>query len=579
LAVYYGVGVKGDEVHNATGKRLVDFTPGELARYAAYSCNDLDLAMGILRVMLTHFPPRELWHIDTTIRMFTEPTFIIDEPRLKRAHAAELERKADLLKRVGADKKILLSNEKFAALLQSLGVDPPRKPRKPSANNPDTEGWAFAKNDHGMRDLLEHEDDQIRWLAEARVGVKSTINETRMSRYLRAGAGGRRVPVYLKYAAAHTYRWGGGDKMNFQNLQRGGEIRQCLIVEDGLVLVVADSAAIEARGVGWLAGQSDLVADFKTNVDLYSKFASRVYGRTVNRKFTLPDGTKPDLEPGYVGKTSILGLGYGLGWAKFADTLLKGPMGAPPIQFSHAVAAQLGVDIPALLADLRTLEAGDHDGAVYFSAFFQDKRRRGTFLKYKARLSREDLAVHCAASLIVVQTYRRTYPAIVSLWKTMGQLIQCMLEGTQAAFGPGGILRTRQNACVLPSGLELHYPDLQYSHPIYDEETGEEIGGGYSYWNDREKKRVRLYGGSMTENVVQALARIVVADQVLICRLKYGYHVVTTTHDEGVFVVPEAQGEEAAERVVQEMCVSPDWAPDWPLFAEGGCAKSYGGAK
>lgn len=576
LAVYYGAGQKGHEVKDALGKRREDFTPEELAAYGRYSCNDLDLTFSILRAMLGRgFPAVELWHIDSTIRMFTEPSFVLNESRLRAAYAAELARKAEFLRRSGVDKGTLSSSDKFAALLKSLGVDPPHKP---SPKHPDTEIWAFAANDHGMQALLEHEDESIRWLAEARVEVKSTINETRMARFLAAGAGGRRLPVYLKYAGAHTYRWSGGDKMNFQNLQRGGELRACLEAPPGEVLVVADSGAIEARGVAWLAGQADLVEAFKTGADLYSQFASRVYGRPVDRKKKNPDGTKPDETPGMVGKVSILGLGYGMGWAKFADTLLKGPMGAAPIQFSEADARQLGVDVDAVAVDVAILE--DPGEPVFVSAFLADARRRTTFRKMISRLDRVELGIHCAAAWVVVQTYRKTYPAVVTLWRTMSELIQCMLDGTEAAFGPGGVLRTRKDALLLPNGLELRYPELKYSHPVYDEDTGEEIGGGYSYRGGHGgKERVRLYGGSMTENIVQALARIVVADQLLQCRLKYGLRLVTMSHDEGVFSVPEADGAAMRDAVVAEMKISPEWAPDWPLTAEGGCAKSYGEAK
>jgi hypothetical protein len=325
LAVHYGAGEKGHEVLNAKGKRRADFTPEEWLRYGEYCKNDVELTYDIFHKMLAGFagppfPEVELWNIDTTVRMFTEPSFVLNEPLLRTFLASEQDRKKELMRRVlGSDgegmsdeavaeavRPVLLSNDKFAALLIEMGEDPPRKvsaarekTRKklvdagdPAAEEYDVTTWALAKSDPGMQTLLEHEEDEIRWLAEARIGVKSTINETRTERFLKAGEGGRSVPVYLKYGAAHTFRWGGGDRMNFQNLVRGGELRKSLLAPPGHLLVVADSGQIEARVIGWLAGHADLMDIFRRNDalgdagDFYSDVGSTFFGKKLSKKET-----------------------------------------------------------------------------------------------------------------------------------------------------------------------------------------------------------------------------------------------------------------------------------------------------
>jgi hypothetical protein len=251
LAPFYGAGEKGEEVVLALGKHRRDFTPEEYAQYGQYCVNDCELTRFIFdRMVEEGFPENELWVIDTTIRMFTEPQLIVDEDLLKRYAEYEDQRKDALVARVcgsideSVTRKVLRSGDKLAEiLLREFDIEAPRKlspshkckdvcPKKGTEGHtcksscvcedpcPKTETWAFAKSDPGMQDLLEHENEEVRWLAEARVAVMSTINETRSRRFLRAGANGRAVPVYQKYAAAHTFRAGGGDKMNFQNLER-----------------------------------------------------------------------------------------------------------------------------------------------------------------------------------------------------------------------------------------------------------------------------------------------------------------------------------------------------------------------
>ena len=88
----------------------------------------------------------------------------------------------------------------------------------------------------------------------------------------------------------------------------------------------------------------------------------------------------------------------------------------------------------------------------------------------------------------------------------------------------------------------------------------------------------RIYGGKLTENVIQALARIVVCDQMLeidrACQ-EVGGSVVLTVHDEVVAAVPDAYVEEMFDLAISAMRTPPAWAADLPLDAEGGYAKEY----
>lgn len=537
LMTHFGVGQKGTEVHEALGKHREDFTPEEWARYGGYCLNDCYGTFAIWQKMEPAVPPIEAAVVDFTVRAFTEPTLRMDTALLQEALATELKRKEDLLSRAFSDREELMSNPRFAEALLKLGVDPPMK----TSLRTGKETFAFAKSDPGMKALLEHPRDEVRWLAEARVGVKSTIAESRIGRMLKLVEGDRAAPIYLKVAAAHTQRWGGGDKTNFQNLPRKGPLRQALMAPPGHVIVACDSAQIEARGLAWLAGQEDLLESFRLNRDVYSEFASVAYGRKVDRK------KNPDDEvPGFVGKVCVLGLGYGMGWRKLAATLLAGAMGGPPVKFTKADAEKLAVDTEA------------------FATKFQDALE-----EFPSRLGFDELAIHCAVSKLLVDRYRGKNDRIAECWDNASEVIKMMDSPASVGvrFGPGDAFKVERHAILRPSGLRLHYPGL----------SDRDDDGSYTYMGGGAGKEVtKIYGGLLTENMVQAFCRDIVAEQAAFLRWNYGYRIVTTTHDEVVICVPEAEGEEAMKRMVEVMRLSPAWCSTLPLNAEAGLAKRYG---
>jgi DNA polymerase I-like protein with 3'-5' exonuclease and polymerase domains len=307
VAERYGVGEKGNEVVNAKNKRLADFTREELSRYASYCVNDVDLTRDVFKIMVEKFPKQELKLIDLTLRMFIDPVLDLDTGLLETHLDKIKDWKDELLEKSGTTKEDLMSNPKFAELLKGLDVDPPMK-ISPTTNKP---ALALAKSDEGFKALMEHEDVRVQALVAARLGNKSTLEETRTQRFIDISKRGL-LPVPIRYYAAHTGRWGGDDKINLQNLPSRGPnakaLKRSIIAPEGQMIVEADSAQIEARVLAWLAEQEDLVTAFANKEDVYKKMASKIYG--VQEE----DVTK---EQRFVGKTTILGAGYGMGAPKF----------------------------------------------------------------------------------------------------------------------------------------------------------------------------------------------------------------------------------------------------------------------
>lgn len=307
LAERFGLGQKGDEVNHALGKRRTDFTATDLAAYGEYCKNDCVLTLELFKILAQGFDKDELKLIDLTIRMFSEPVLQLDSFVLSEHLEDVKEKKEALMSRMLIEKDDLMSNPKLATVLESLGVSVPMKVSPTTGKMT----YAFSKTDEAFKALLEHENVLVQHIVAARLGVKSTLEETRTARFLNISARGA-LPIPLRYYAAHTGRWGGDDKVNMQNLPRSSPLKKAIVAPEGYMMIDSDSSQIEARTLAWLAGQDDLVDAFERGEDVYKKMASAIYMKPE------ADITK---EERFVGKTTILGAGYGMGGKKFQAQL------------------------------------------------------------------------------------------------------------------------------------------------------------------------------------------------------------------------------------------------------------------
>ena len=318
IAAYLRLGTKGDAVVAAKGKHRSAFSEAEMKAYGAYSCNDTELAWGIRNRLMPIMPEDEQITVDLTIRKYVRPRLMLDVTALTQ-RKGELEKEnedllAKLQKTYGVSAGDIRSRETFAHLLNDHGASPPTK-----FNATGESTYAFAKTDPAFKALLAHPRAEVRELVAAKMKLSSTIEHARTVRLIDLAAHTLgRLPVPLVYYGAHTGRLSGDEKINLQNPQKvemkdgvmlKGHIRKAMRAQPGYVVVAADLAAIEARIIATLAGQDDLVEAFKTGFDIYSEFASKIYMCPVNKK------SEPLKR--FVGKTCILGLGYGMGVDKF----------------------------------------------------------------------------------------------------------------------------------------------------------------------------------------------------------------------------------------------------------------------
>ena len=277
LANFYNLGQKGDEIIQGLGKKRNDFSPQELDRYADYCLQDINLTYKLYQKLRTKVPVSELMIIDQTIRMYTEPTIVLDKEVLADHLQKVRDDKRQLIESLALKglseekvKKALMSNQIFAKILETVGVEPPMK----TSLRTGKETYAFAKTDKEFTALLEHPNPKVQSLVAARLGTKSTIEETRTENLMKVADRGA-LPIMLNYYGAHTGRFSGGDKLNLQNLPRNGAIRKAITVPKGHSLIACDSSQIEARMVAYIAGQDDLVQAFREGCLLYTSPSPR----------------------------------------------------------------------------------------------------------------------------------------------------------------------------------------------------------------------------------------------------------------------------------------------------------------
>ena len=509
LAERYKIGVKGNEVVNAMGKRLDDFTADELDNYGNYCRNDVALTSSLFGHLSDGFPDNEYQLIDMTLRMYTKPRLKLDS-ELLHGRLAEIQKsKSELLnnlkEKLNCDteeevRAKLASNKQFAEILTSHGVAVPTKISAVTGK----ESPALAKTDEGFIALSEHDNPFIQELCAVRLGTKSTIEESRIERFIGVGKRNRsKLPIPLKYYGAHTGRWAGLDAVNFQNLpsrdKAKAALKKAIIAPDGYYIVNCDSSQIEARVLAWLAGQKDVVKAFAQKQDIYCEDATKAFGRKI---------TKADEMERFIGKTMRLGLGYGTGAKKLYQTLTLGGANVTEEQCTD-----------------------------------------------------------------LVDKWRENNKNIVQLWRDADKAIDALLswpsgdEGCQGKpfhLGNNSLLVDR-TGIMLPNGLYIRYPNLRKDD---EEEKSRTI-------YDSRKGPVNLWGGVVVENVVQALARIIIGEQ-MVALEKGGYPPVLTVHDAAVCLVPQNMIEEGLQFIVQTMSAAPKWGKDLPIACEAKYGQSYG---
>lgn len=534
LAEDFKLPAKGKAVNSTDG--LETITPEIEQELADYCKHDVYLCEEVFKRLSKGYPAKELRLIDMTLKMYTRPVLQLDQNMLMDAIAEEKEKREGLLHRLGLDEAVLASNPQFAQALKALGVDPPTKVSKTTNKR----ALALAKNDALFQALLNGGNEEVAALCEARLKVKSTTERTRAQRFLEISKRGA-LPVPLSYYGASTGRWTAskGSAINMQNLKRGSFLRKAIMAPINNQLAVGDLSQIEPRVLAWLADYEELLDIFRSGGDPYAQFGAQMFG--------IPGMTK-DSHPveRQSAKSALLGAGYGLGWASFAQQLLVGFLGAPPLRYTKADAKKLGVTGDAIKAFVAN----------------EDYVKRMEEIPHIC--TTQELLVHCITAKAIIDKYRAAAWPVKTFWSAMEEmLVRCLAGGEEMVYK---CLTFRKEEIVLPNGMRILYPNLRQ----------EKDDKGAKRWV-YGPEATPLYGGKITNNVVQGTARIVMTDGML--RVNKRYPVVGTVHDELIAVVPDEEVADAKTWVLAQMTMEPSYMPGIPLAADGGVHRRYGLAK
>lgn len=534
LAKELGVGVKLDlEATNTKGKRLADFTPTELRAMEQYNKVDTELCAKLFKALARGFPKSELMHIDMTTRMLVEPGFWLDTDLVRSAlEAVKADKQRSLL-----DLAQQLGIEQYAvnAVEHGVGIEEQVRaelasaskfaalltklgvevPMKPSPTTKDREVPALAKTDEAFLRLQEHDDALVAAAARARLEVKSTLLETRLEAFLRAAAA-------CDGKLPVPLKYAGADTTGRWSGEQYNMQNLPRIPRDKQGNIVDKPSNALRLSLRAPKGKTVIVADLSGIELRVNHFLWRVPS---SMALFNADPAKADL------------------YKDFASALYDVPL-------------------EEVTKDQRQVGKVAHLGLGFGAG-------AATFKKVAKLMAGIDLSD--GEAINIVGKWRDEYTQIVQGWTTFQEHLPKIMQGLESAIDPWGLCVTEKNAVRLPSGRRIYYPGLVKQR---DEDTGKS-----EWWYGQGRHRARIYGGKGTENLVQALARDVIADCALAFRRATGLSPALMVHDELVYVVPTDEAQDKLDMLQRIMRTPPSWWPELITWSEGDAADCYGEAK
>ena len=527
LAAEFNVGAKLDlEATNTKGKHLIDFSDDELAAMEDYNKVDTDLCAALFKKLAKGFPKQELVLIDMTTRMLVEPQFELDKPKVKLAlQQVKLDKRDSLLQLAKA-----LDIGTFAAsALEGNSMEETVR----------TELASAAK----FGALLE------------KLGVEVPMKVSPSN------------PAKMTPALAKT------DEA-FIALQTH---RNPLVAAAAMARLEVKSTLLETRLEAFIKAAN--VCEGRIPVPL--KYAGAdTTGRWSGEQYNMQNLPRIGASP------------------KPSDALrmsLRAPEGYKII-VSDLSGIELRVNMflwkVAYAMDLFKASPDKADLYRYFAAHdlynideiqvTKTQRQVGkvahlglgfgaggaTFQKVAKLMGGVDMSLDEATK--VVEAYRSAHAEIATGWKTFQSHLTNIKQGVEAAIDPWGMCVTEKNAVRLPSGRRIYYPDLKQER---------DDNGKMEWWYGNGRTRARIYAGKGVENLVQALARDVIAEHSVKFFKATGIRPALTVHDELVYVVPEDSAEHHLDTLQSIMRQGVSWWPELVTWSEGDIASCYGEAK
>ena len=536
-----------------------DFTPDERTAFIQYCRNDTEQCFLSFKAMLPFVTADALLFSSITAKMACNPVLRLDDDMLT-AYLNELSDKVTkarndinkmfMFKSDEDFLKAIRSSASFVKMLELLGRKPPmkysvaksetkrKKLEAEGKTNLSEEDYAvytpaLAKSDLDFVAMASDADERVALLVRTRLENNSSIQRSRAETFHALAKSGRPMPVMLNAFKAHTSRYtagnseGSSDKLNLQNLSKRDPsqltLRKAVQAPEGMALVACDSSQIEARILAYVANETELVDAFRRGADPYADLAEKIFQIPSEKIHKgAKSGDKKLKAYRNVGKVGILSAGYGVGWRKYADTLL----------------------------------------------------RQGV------RLS-SDIDQHYEMAHHAHNVYRASNPNIVTFWDTCQTVIKAMYLGYSGEFGgPNDNIfqysvapicgRDDVPTIIGPNKYTLRY--FKLSCEVSEKNNREEYY--YTRVKGKSELKTKIYGGALAENLCQYLAFALLQWQA--CRMtEQGIRLIANIHDSFLAICPEDEAEHT--KSIMESCMSsvPDWLGDFPVACEAEIGKDY----
>ena len=534
LVAHYGLGVKDNTVLVQTqGKRIKDFTPDELSAMEQYNKADTDQCAALFHKLKKHYTAKELWHIDATIRMLVEPKFKVDVAVLEAAAAIERSTKRQSLLDLYQMLQSPLDMEDDP--LGNVGFDPEEFVREQMASAPKFAALLEKRgvpvpmkpsptNPEKMTPALAKTDEAFLKLQEHKDPIV---------------AAAARVRVAVKSTLLET------------RIAAFLEASRCA---KGFLPIPLHycGAATTGRWSGWLFNPQNLPRvprDKSGNIIVKPTNALRTCMRA-------PKGHKvvvADLSGIELRVNHFL-------WKVPSSMRLFQDDPAKADLYKDFASRLYNVDMEEVTKDQRQIGKIAHLGLGFGAG-------PSTFQRIAKIMGGVDMPESEAMS--VTYRWREEYAPIVEGWKRCHNTLTSILMGDKVQIDDWGLCHTEANAIVLPSGRRIRYPSL----------VKDTVGGKSEWFYGEGRHRARIYAGKIDENIVQALARDVIADCAVEMFRRTKLRPAHTVHDELVYVVPESNAQSVLDEVQSIMRTPPQWWPELVTWSEGDIAGTYGHAK
>jgi len=528
LAAELKVGAKLDlEATNTKGKHLCDFSPDELAQMEEYNKVDTDLCAELFKKLAKGFPKAELMHIDMTTRMLVEPKFQLD---YKLVNKALEDVKAEKAKSLNDLYDLLFTQaESVARKLEGDPTDPEEYVRMTMASaakfgdllksrGVDVPMKQSPTNPAKMTPALAKTDDAFIALQDHEDPIIAAAARVRLE--VKSTLLETRLQAFIKAADA------------------------C----DGRIPVPLKYAGADTTG-RWSGEQYNMqnLPRINPKVPKPSDALRNSLRAPKGHKVVVADLSGIELR-----------VNHFLWKVKQSMDLYAADVEAD--LYKSFAAARYGIDESDVSKDQRQLAKIAQLGLGFGAG-------APTFRKVAKLMGGLELSE--AESLEVVTAWRDTYHDIVKGWKAFQNSLPNIQQGTEVAIDPWGLCVTDKHAVRLPSGRKIYYPGL----------TKESDNGKTEWWYGSGRARARIYAGKGVENLVQALARDVIAEHAQRMFQRTKFRPSLAVHDELVYIVPETVAQDVLDELQGIMRSGVSWWPELITWSEGDLGDTYGEVK